>query len=146
MKNFIYLATIATSVLTLFVPTVGQAQGVFVQPFPSSGYSSTTIYVPSLPQDRVYPNSINSTTIVDPFSPNVYPNSNSFPGSIDTPYYGSSYPNRRYVPFQRPTVIIYPQQNIYPRGGIQSACTTSIIGSPIPSPIALNRYTGTPCR
>ena len=145
MKNFIYLATIATTILTLFAPAAGKAQGVFVQPFPSTGYSSTTIYVPSLPQDRVYPNEINSTTtIVDPFSANVYPNSNSFPSSFNTPYYGSNYPNRRYVPFQQP-IVIYPQQNFDPRG-FQAACTTSIIGSPIPSPIALNRYTGTPCR
>jgi hypothetical protein len=144
MKNLFSLATIATTIITLLTPVTGKAQGVFVQPFPSTGYSSTTIYVPSIPQDRGYANDINTTTIIDPTSPNIYPNSNSFPGSINTPYYGSSYPNRRYIPSRQPTVI-FPQQNFYPRG-VQSACTTSIIGSPIPSPIALNRYTGTPCR
>ncbi len=144
MRNFICLATIATTIITLLAPAAGKAQGVFVQPFPSTGYSSTTIYVPSVPQDRGYINDINTTTIINPISPNIYPNSNSFPGSINTPYYGSSYPNRRYIPSPQ-TIVIFPQQNFYPRG-VQSACTTSIIGSPIPSPIALNRYTGIPCR
>ena len=144
MKNFIGLATIASTFLTLLTPQLGRAQGVFVQPFPSSGYSSTTIYVPALPQDRGYINNdINTTTIIDPLSPNIYPNSNSYPGFRTTPYYGSGFPNKPFVPAS-PT-LIYPQQNYYP-GGIPSACTTSVIGSPIPSPIALNRYTGTPCR
>jgi hypothetical protein len=143
MKNLIRLATIATTVMALFAPQVGRAQGVFVQPFPSSGgYSSTTIYVPSVPQTGNYINNINPSRY-DPFSPNVYPNSNSFPGLPDTPYYGSSYPNRPFVPSPPPKVI-FPEQNFY-RGKFIRACTTSIIGSPIPSPIALNRYTGTPC-
>jgi hypothetical protein len=144
MKNFLGLATIASTLLTLFTPQIGRAQGVFVQPFPSSGYSSTTIYVPALPADRGYINNdINTTTIIDPISPNIYPYSNSFPGNRTTPYYGSGFPNRPFVP-SSPT-LIYPQQNYYP-GAVPSACTTSIIGSPIPSPIALNRYTGVPCR
>jgi hypothetical protein len=143
MKNLLSLATIATTIITLFTPLAGQAQGVFVQPFPSTGYSSTTIYVPSVPDDRVYTNGVTTTTSTELYSPNVYPGSNSFPSSITTPYYGSGYPSR-YRQEIRPTVI-FVQPNSYPRG-VQSACTTSIIGSPIPSPIALNRYTGTPCR
>ncbi len=142
MKNFICLATITTTVISLFAAESVQAQGVFVQPFPSTGYSSTTIYIPSLPQGSGYDNG--TTTIVVPVSPNMYPNSNYFPGSTTTPYYGSGYPSRSYPPYPQ-TTVIFPQQNIYHRE-IQSACTTSIIGSPIPSPIALNRYNGTPCR
>jgi hypothetical protein len=144
MKNFLCLATIVTTIITLFTPAAGKAQGVFGQPFPATGYSSTTIYVPSLPQDRGYANETTTTTIINPLSPNIYPNSNSFPGSITTPYYGSGYPSRRYPQYLQPRVI-FPQQNLHPRAR-QSACTTSIIGSPIPSPIALDRFNGVPCR
>ncbi len=143
MKNFLGLAAIATTIITLFTPVAGKAQGVFVQPFPSTGYSSTTIYVPSVPDDRAYTNGVTTTTSTELYSPNVYPGSNSFPSSVTTPYYGSSYPTR-YRQEIRP-IVIFPQPNIYPRA-VPSACTTSIIGSPIPSPIALNRYTGTPCQ
>ena len=143
MKNLICFATIATTVITLFAVKSVRAQGVFVQPFPSTGYSSTTIYVPSLPAAAGYGNGTTTTTIVVPVAPNPYPNTNSFPDSTTTPYYGGGYPSRRY-PYPQPTVV-FPQQNMYPRD-IQSACTTSIVGSPIPSPIALNKYTGTPCR
>ena len=142
MKNLICLATIATTVISLFAVKSVRAQGVFVQPFPSTGYSSTTIYVPSLPEAGGYPTG--TTTIVVPVAPNTYPNSSSFPGLTTTPYYGSGYPSRYYPQNRQPTAI-FPQQNLYPRN-IQSACTTSIVGSPIPSPIALNQYTGTPCR
>ena len=143
MKNLISLATIATAILTLFTPLAGKAQGVFVQPFPSTGYSSTTIYVPSVPDDRVYTNGVTTTTSTELYSPNVYPGNNSFPNSLATPSYGSGYPTR-YRQEIRP-IVVFPQTNIYPRA-VPSACTTSIIGSPIPSPIALNRYTGTPCQ
>jgi hypothetical protein len=144
MKNFLSLAAIATTIITLFTPLAGQAQGIFIQPFPSTGYSSTTIYVPSVPDDRVYTNGVTTTTSTELYSPSVvYPGSNSFPGSVTTPYYGSGYPTR-YRQEVRP-IVIFPQPNTYPRA-VPSTCTTSIIGSPIPSPIALNRYTGTPCR
>ena len=139
MKNLICLATIATTVITLLAVKSVQAQGVFVQPFPSTGYSSTTIYVPSLPEAAGYANGTTTTTIVVPVSPNIYSNSNYFPGS-NTFYGGNGYRNRRYP---QPTVI-FTQPTLYPRV-IQSSCSTSIVGSPIPSPIALNQ-SGMPCR
>jgi hypothetical protein len=142
VKNFIRILSIATTVMALLAPQASRAQGAFVQPFPSSGYSSTTIYVPTLPQAVRSTNDINPTRY-DPFSPNVYPNNNSFPGLLDTPYYGSSYPNTRFVP-PPPSKVVFPAQNFY-GGKFYNTCTTAIIGSPIPSPIALNRYTGTPC-
>jgi hypothetical protein len=142
VKNFIRLASIATTILALLAPQASRAQGVFGQPFPARGYSSTTIYVPTLPQAGRSTNDINPTRY-DPFAPNVYPNSNSFPGLLDTPYYGSSYPNTRFIPTPPPKVV-FPEQNFY-GGKFYNTCTTAIIGRPIPSPIALNRYTGTPC-
>lgn len=45
---------------------------------------------------------------------------------------------------RQPTVIIQ-QNNIYPQNS-RSNCTMTIIGSPIPSPIPLDRTTGQPCR
>lgn len=142
MKNLFRIASIATTVLVLLAPQASRAQRVLVQPFPSRGYSSTTIYVPTLPQTGRSTTDINPTRF-DPFAPNVYPNINSFPGLLDTPYYGSSYPHTRFVP-PPPSKVIFPAQNFY-GGKFYNICTTGIIGSPIPSPISLNRYTGTPC-
>ena len=140
MKVFSYLATIATTVITVLAPNLVRAQGVFVQPFPASGYSSTTIYVPSVAPILIVP--------TDRSIQNIYPNSNYFPNSTTT-YYDSGdriYRDpqyRQYRQYRQPP-LIFRQQEIYPRS-IQSACTTTIIGSPIPSPIALDRYTGLPC-
>lgn len=138
MKNFIYLATIATTIIGPLTVDSVQAQSVFIQPFSSTGYSSTTIYVPSLPEAAGYNNGTTTTTIVVPVSPNIYPNNNYFPGS--NTFGGNGYRNRRYP---QPTVIL-TQPTLYPRA-IQSTCSTSIIGSPIPSPIAVNQ-SGIPCR
>ena len=141
MKVFSYLATIATTVITLFAPSLVRAQGVFVQPFPSSGYSSTTIYVPSVPPIIISP--------TDRSMQNISPNGDYFPNSTTT-YYDSGYQiyrdpqYRQYRQYRQPP-LIFRQQEIYPRS-VQPTCTTTIIGSPIPSPIALDRYTGTPCR
>ena len=141
MKVFSYLATIATTVITLFAPSLVRAQGVFVQPFPSSGYSSTTIYVPSVPPIIISP--------TDRSIQNISPNGDYFPNSTTT-YYDSGYQiyrdpqYRQYRQYRQPP-LIFRQQEIYPRS-VQPTCTTTIIGSPIPSPIALDRYTGTPCR
>jgi hypothetical protein len=83
------------------------------------GSSSTTISVPE------------STTTIDNF-----PRSNTFDNNNNYPH-----DRRRH---RQPTVIIQ-QNNIYP-GNSRSNCTTTIIGSPIPSPIPLDRTTGQPCR
>ena len=138
MKVFSYLATIATTVITVLAPSLVRAQGVFVQPFPSSGYSSTTIYVPSVPPIIISP--------TDRSIQNISPNGDYFPNSTTT-YYDSGYQIYRdpqYRQYRQPP-LIFRQQEIYPRS-VQPTCTTTIIGSPIPSPIALDRYTGTPCR
>lgn len=72
-----------------------------------------------------------STTTID-----NSPRTNTF-------YDNYNYPrNRR--DRRQPTVIIQ-QNNIYPQNN-RSNCTTTIIGSPIPSPIPLDRTTGQPCR
>lgn len=150
MKNFIYLATIATTVL--LAPAAVKAQ-----PYPYGG-STTTIYVPSIESG--------TTTTTTQISPNIYQSRNGvtttttyyggYPNMRTTNYYGSSpnvngyygandprINNYYYRQYQRqPTVIL--QQNIYPGVG-QSSCSTAIIGSPIPSPVALDR-SGRPCR
>jgi hypothetical protein len=145
MKNFIYLTTIATAVSSLLLPGVAIAQSVFVQGFPSNGfpsngfpsngfpsngYSSTTIYIPST----------ETTTTVERVNSNIYPGSNSVTTSTTTTYTGGSFRNRRQ---QGQSTVIF--QNLNPRN-TQVNCTTSIIGSPIPSPVALNPVTGGLCR
>jgi hypothetical protein len=130
MKNFIYLTTISTAIISLLLPGVVRAQSVFIQGFPSSGYSSTTIYIPST----------ETTTTVERVNSNIYPASNSVTTSTTTTYTGGSFRNRRQ---QGQSTVIF--QNINPRN-TQVNCTTSIIGSPIPSPVALNSVTGGLCR
>jgi hypothetical protein len=130
MKNFIYLTTIFTAVISLLLPDPVRAQSVFIQGFPSGGYSSTTIYIPST----------ETTTTVERINSNIYPGSNSVTTSTTTTYTGGSFRNRRQ---QGQSTVIF--QNLNPRN-TQVNCTTSIIGSPIPSPVALNSVTGGLCR
>jgi hypothetical protein len=130
MKNFIYLTTISTAIISLLLPGVVRAQSVFIQGFPSSDYSSTTIYIPST----------ETTTTVERVNSNIYPGSNSVTTSTTTTYTGGGFRNRRQ---QGQSTVIF--QNINPRN-TQVNCTTSIIGSPIPSPVALNSVTGGLCR
>ena len=133
MKNIICLATIVSTVL--LSPILVKAQG-----YPYGGSSTTTIYVPSIETTTT---TTTTTTQLTPTLP--YPNNNSV-GTLTTTTYGNSYPSypfRQRRQYRQPTVIIQ-QQNIYPYVG-QSTCSTSIIGSPIPSPVALDR-SGRPCR
>ena len=131
MENFIYLASIATAIL--IAPLAVKAQG-----YPYGGSATTTIYVPSTTQTTT------TTTIIQSSPTTSYLYNNSFPNSTTTTYYGGIYPMGGYRQYRQPTVI-FPQQNIYYPRAIQSTCSTSIIGSPIPSPIALDRA-GQPCR
>jgi hypothetical protein len=132
MKNFIYLTTIFTAVISLLLPDPVRAQSVFIQGFPSSGYSSTTIYIPST--------ETTTTTTVDRVNSDLYPGSNSVTTSTTTTLTGGSFRNRRQ---QGQSTVIFRNNN--PRN-TQVNCTTSIIGSPIPSPVALNSVTGGLCR
>jgi hypothetical protein len=132
MNKFIYLTAISTAAISLLLPGVVSAQSVFIQGFPSSGYSSTTIYIPST--------ETTTTTTVDRVNSNIYPDSNSVTTSTTTTYTGSSFRQRRQ---QGQSTVIF--QNNNPRN-TQVNCTTSIIGSPIPSPVALNSVTGGLCR
>jgi hypothetical protein len=132
MQKFICLATISTAAISLSLAGSVRAQGVFVEPFPSTGYSSTTIYIPATET---------TTTTIDRVNSDLYPNSNSVTTSTTTTYTGGGYPfhHRRQ---QGSSTVIF--QNNYPRAA-QANCTTSVIGSPIPSPVALNSVTGQLC-
>jgi hypothetical protein len=132
MNKFIYLTTISTAVISLLLPSAVTAQSVFIQGFPAGGYSSTTIYIPSI--------ETTTTTTVDRVNSDLYPN-NSVTTSTTTTYTGGGYPLRHRRNQGHSTVIF---QNEYPRAA-QVSCSTSIIGSPIPSPIALSP-SGQPCR
>jgi hypothetical protein len=129
MKNFICLTAISTAVISLSLPGIVKAQSVFMQGFPSGGYSSTTIYIPST-----------ETTTVERVNSNIYPGSNSVTTSTTTTYTGGGFHNRRQ---QGQSTVIFRNNNLR---NTQVNCTTSIIGSPIPSPVALNSVTGGLCR
>ncbi|MFM2303953.1 MAG: hypothetical protein RLZZ135_1363 [Cyanobacteriota bacterium] len=135
MKYLVYLAAIATTAIALLVPGSVKAQTVVNQGFPPGGYSSTTIYVPST--------ETTTTTTTTQISPTLYPSNNSITTSTDR-YYDNGSTSHRYQHNRKPTVI-FQQQNIY-SNSIQSSCTTSVVGSPIPSPIPFDRATGQPCR
>ena len=132
MKSFIYLTTISTAVICLLLPDAVSAQSVFIQGFPAGNYSSTTIYIPST--------ETTTTTTVDRVNSNIYPGSNSVTTSTTTTYTGGSFRNRRQ---QGQSTIIFRNNDTR---NSQVNCTTSIIGSPIPSPVALNSVTGGLCR
>jgi hypothetical protein len=132
MRKFICLTAISTAAISLLLPGVVRAQSVFIQGFPSSGYSSTTIYIPST--------ETTTTTTVDRVNSDIYPNSNSVTTSTTTVSTSGSFRNRRQ---QGQSTVIFRNNN--PRN-TQVNCTTSIIGSPIPSPVALNSVTGGLCR
>jgi hypothetical protein len=132
MKNLTYLTAIATTAIGLLLPAAVTAQSIVVQSFPQQSYSSTTIYVPS-----------QQTTTTTTVSPNLYPSNESYIQS-NSSYRGKS-DRQRYRQSTDPTIIIVQPNTNYPRA-VRSRCTTSIIGSPIPSPIALDRFTGQPCQ
>jgi hypothetical protein len=131
MKNLVYLIAIATTAIPLLLPGAVRAQSAVTQGLPQQGYASTTIYVPA----QQVP-----TTI--PVSPNLYPSNESYIQSSSS-YRGRSY-RQRYRQSTQPNIIVRPNIN-YPRA-VPSRCTTSIVGSPIPSPIAIDRSTGQPCQ
>ncbi len=154
------LATVtATAVLT---PHLVTAQ-VVNQGIPLGGYSSTTTYyVPftgsnssnsvttqiggntsygtnSAPNATgIYYGIGSSPTSGIPVYQNIYPGTNLFPNSSD--FYGG-YARPGYA---QPSVII--QKNSPYPPAIGSTCSTSIVGSPISSPVAIDRFTGLPCR
>jgi hypothetical protein len=132
MKNLTYLTAIAVVTIGLLLPAAVRAQSVVVQSFPQQGYSSTTIYVPAQQPT--------TTTIV---SPNLYPSNESYI-QTDSNYRGRSYRQRYRQSTEQTITIVSPNIN-YPRA-VPSRCTTSIVGSPIPSPIAIDRFTGQPCQ
>jgi hypothetical protein len=124
MKNFICLATISTAIL--LAPTVVSAQG-----YPS-GAAIHTIYVPPIETTTITPTQITPVMI--------QPNYNSVGTSTTTTYHGGGRLIRqRHQQYQhQQSTVIYPR-------AVQSSCSTTIIGSPIPSPVALDR-SGQPCR
>ncbi len=159
------LAAVTASAVS--VPNFVTAQ-VFYQGIPSGGFpSTTTYYLPSTEgsssnsvttqiggytgygtNSGIYssPNSTgiyygvgSSPTSGIPIYQNIYPGTSLFPNSNDTYYGGYARPG-----YARPSVII--QQNSPYPPAIGSSCSTSIVGSPIPSPVAIDRFTGQPCR
>jgi hypothetical protein len=165
MKYLAYLSALLATVsaTTVLVPNLVMAQ-VVNQGIPSSGYSSTTTYyVPftdssssnsvttqiggntsygtnSSPNTTgIYYGYGSSPTSGIPVYQNIYPGTNLFPNSNDNYYGGYARPG-----YAQPSVII--QNNIQSSPAIGSTCSTSIVGSPISSPVATDRITGLPCR
>jgi hypothetical protein len=129
--------------MALVTPGAVGAQGVLFEPFPSSGYSSNLIYVPSTVPIGVYNNAPSG---YDRVNPNIYPIDNgTFGRSTTTIYDRNGTVGGTYRPYSSSgqTVIVTPQY-VYPRSS-QYICSTSIVGSPIPSPVALGTN-GQPCR
>ena len=129
---------IAAAVIAVMMPASVRAEGLVSQVISPGGYSTTTIYVPF--------GTTTTTTTTDQVITNGYPDRNSYPTSTTAYDNGGGfyYTNRPRRQYRQPTVV-FQQNNIYPYSS-PSACTTTVIGSPIPSPIPLNRSTGQPCR
>ena len=129
MKYSVYLMTVVMSSISLIVPRSVNGAELITQVIYPGGYPSTVIYVPS---------ETTVTTTTDRIITNSYPENNSFSTYSNDDYSA----NRRRKQYRQPTIVIQ-QNNIYP-GASQSTCSTSVIGSPIPSPIPLDR-SGMPC-
>jgi hypothetical protein len=160
MKYFALVSALLASVTatTVLAPYVVTAQ-VVSQGFPPGGYSSTTTYyVPFI--DGSSSNSVTtqvggntvSGTSSSPTSNGIYYGVGSSPTS-GIPIYQNIYPGTNLFPnsnerydsgYARPSIII--QQNSPYPPAIGSNCSTSIVGSPISSPVAIDRFTGLPCR
>ncbi len=116
MKHVISL-TILLAIGSLFIaPNSAGAVDVI-----EAGSYSLTISIPTT----------TTTTTID-----NYPSNNPF-------YGGSNYGRDRRDRRQQKVI---PQNNVYYPSSDRSSCTTTIIGSPIPSPIPIDRNTGQPCR
>jgi hypothetical protein len=155
------LATV--TVTAVLAPNCVTAQ-VINQGIPAAGYSSTTTYYvpftgssssnsvttqfggntgygtnPIPNSNGIYYGIGSSPTSGIPVYQNIYPGTNLFPNSNDGYYGGYERPG-----YARPSVII--QKNSPYPPAIGSTCSTSIVGSPIASPVAIDRFTGLPCR
>jgi hypothetical protein len=165
MKDLARLSALlaAVTATALLTPDFVTAQ-VVNQGIPLGGYSSTTTYylpftdgsssnsvttqiggntsygTNSLPNSTgIYYGSGSSPNSGIPVYQNIYPGTSLFPNSNDTYYGGYARPG-----YERPSVII--QKNSPYPPAIGSTCSTSIVGSPISSPVAIDRFTGLPCR
>ena len=163
MKYLASLATIVVTAIVTLAPNFVKAQSV-TQGYPGGGSSSTTTYyLPSTESNSItnittpiggdiypgtklspnsngiyYSNGVPTTSI--PSYQNIYPGTNLFPNPINNYYGGGTYSQG----YDRPSVTIQ-QNDTYPRS-FGSNCSTSIVGSPIPSPVPIDRYSGQPCR
>jgi hypothetical protein len=139
-------------ILPLVLSSASAAHAQSVYPLGSSIYDSgshsrrfqrvnsygRTVIIQRPTGDRYYPSSLGQ-----PFS--TYRRSVRYPSGFSSPYPSSTVivrPNAR-----TRTVIISPN-GFYNSGFYKgtSQCSTAIYGSPIPSPIPVNPYTGLACR
>jgi hypothetical protein len=125
MKTFIYLATIATTFITLFTSQSALAQVIIV---PGAPQSPKPIQVTPIPP-QIF---INPTTQVYPLG--IYPYTSDFPGSRYRIYL-NSHPIRQPSYNNWQPIDIFKQQNNEPLV-IPYTCTTSIEGTLISNPIA----------
>jgi hypothetical protein len=140
IRYFLTMATIASCLTSLFLAPAADAtplettgENLISQIFFSGSSSVTTIVTPSL---------VTETTT----SPVIIYRS-GFGSSVVNEYFQPSYYYHRYHDrFRQPTVILQQQNIIYPPAFSHSTCTTSIVGSPIPSPVPLDSRTGQLCR
>jgi hypothetical protein len=127
--SLLSIASIGSVLATLLLTPLTRAQTI-AQIFPNPNYSTTTIVTPGIVTETtttpviINGNVFGSTGVTDP---NYYP-----------------YSRRSWYRRPQPTIVI--QSNvIYPAAGGRN-CTTTIIGSPIPSPVPIDSRTGQFCR
>jgi len=108
------------------LPSVGNINNSPTASLAQNSYPSTVIVGPgnSYPTGTVYPNSYPNTVIVGP---------------------GNSYPTGTIYPNSYPGAVIVKPNRVNPPSE-QSSCGGIIFGSPIPSPVPVNPYTGGFCR
>ncbi len=130
------------------LPSVGNINNSPTASLAQNSYPSTVIVGPgnSYPTGTVYPNSYPNTVIVGPG--NSYPTGTVYPNSYPNTVIvgpGNSYPTGTIYPNSYPGAVIVKPNRVNPPSE-QSSCGGIIFGSPIPSPVPVNPYTGGFCR
>ncbi len=162
MKYFANLSKIAAIALALLAPVVAIAQTnvqsqsyasttTYYVPFgdatpPNSGtpttsniYSGTNVF--PIPNSGYYGNRVYDPALV-PTVPSGYSGTNLYINS--EPFYGGAASSQTNDRSTQSTTIIQSGNGFPP--AIRSTCSTAIVGSPIASPVAVDRISGLPCQ
>jgi hypothetical protein len=126
------------STTTYYVP-FGDATPTTSTTTTSNIYSGTNVF--PIPTNGYYGSGVSDPSLV-PTVPSSYSGTNLYINS--TPFYGGAAAYQTNDRSTQSTTIIQSGNGFPP--AIRSTCSTAIVGSPIASPVAVDRISGLPCQ